>query len=229
MSLAFLISNDSDMTAIPKFFEFVLGDTVHRIAITFREEDGIAIFKASEVAAAIGLKNVSQALKNIPEKEKGIIKVDTPGGEQDCLILTEHGVYRLLMRSNKDEAKPFQEWVVNVIVKIRTTGGYDMRAEIENLNEQHAADVNTAVSQALDRKDGEMAALRIEYTNVAKRETHTAVLTAVGERPCVYFAELAERAPDGSVLVKIGSSVNLRQRSYSLTQDYGSLFIKKAY
>ena len=37
----------------------------------------------------------------LPEKYKGIIKYDTPGGIQNVSIVNEAGLYNIVMRSNK--------------------------------------------------------------------------------------------------------------------------------
>ena len=60
---------------------------------------------AADVTAALGIKNTSQAvngnpkrnIKGLPEHMKGICKLYTPGGEQDTLVISEKGIYRLIM------------------------------------------------------------------------------------------------------------------------------------
>ena len=59
--------------------------------------------------------------------EKGVTKCDTPGGMQDMTIVSESGLYTLIMRSNKPEAKRFRKWVTSeVLPSIRKTGSYSV-------------------------------------------------------------------------------------------------------
>jgi len=47
-----------------------------------------------------------------------------------ALIISELGIYRLVMRSNKPEAEAFQDWVFGIIKSIREALGYEQyRAE----------------------------------------------------------------------------------------------------
>ena len=51
--------------------------------------------------------------------------MDTPGGKQEMTIISEQGLYSLILRSRKPEAKAFKRWVTHeVIPSIRKTGGY---------------------------------------------------------------------------------------------------------
>lgn len=59
--------------------------------------------------------------------EKGIVIVDTPGGEQEMLTVKEPGLYRLLSKTRKATGKRFQRWVFHdVLPSIRKTGSYSI-------------------------------------------------------------------------------------------------------
>lgn len=59
--------------------------------------------------------------------EKGIVIVDTPGGSQEMITVTEPGLYRLLSKSRKEIAKRFQRWLFHeVLPSIRQTGSYSI-------------------------------------------------------------------------------------------------------
>ena len=82
-------------------------------------------FIAKDICASLGIGNVCDALKGLDDDEKGIATVDTPGGTQDVLIVSEAGLYSLILRSRKPEAKAFKRWVTHeVLPSIRKTGGY---------------------------------------------------------------------------------------------------------
>lgn len=82
------------------------------------------LFEASEVAGWLGVKNVSQMLKqaDIDESEKGIFLKYTLGGNQKSLFITEDAMYEVLMRSRKENAKPFRKEIKKYLKSIRLTG-----------------------------------------------------------------------------------------------------------
>lgn len=63
--------------------------------------------------------------KGIDDDWKGTSNVCTPGGTQSLLVIWEPGIYQLLSKSRKPQAKPFQKWLFEEVVPtIRKTGGY---------------------------------------------------------------------------------------------------------
>lgn len=91
------------------------------------DRDGMAWFVAQDACALLGLGNTSQALSKLEEDEKGIISSDTLGGHQQLLIVSESGLYALIFRSRKPEAKRFRKWVTQeVLPTIRKTGHYEL-------------------------------------------------------------------------------------------------------
>lgn len=57
------------------------------------------------------LDNVSMALRALDGDEKGVNNVDTLGGRQEVSVISEPGLYKMLSRSRKPEAKRFDRWV----------------------------------------------------------------------------------------------------------------------
>src|SRR5260370_21792270 len=87
-------------------------------------------FVAKDVCAVLGLSDVSQAVHGKPSRgeegldddERGTCIVRTPGGPQSLLCVSESGLYRLIFKSRKDEAKAFRRWLTHdVLPAIRTT------------------------------------------------------------------------------------------------------------
>ncbi|MDR0509609.1 MAG: hypothetical protein LBH06_00775 [Rikenellaceae bacterium] len=61
----------------------------------------------------------------LDDDEKGVRKTDSLGGRQEMLFVTESGLYALIMRSRKSEAKAFRKWVTTeVLLSIRKYGSY---------------------------------------------------------------------------------------------------------
>lgn len=83
-------------------------------------------FVASDVCAVLGIKNHRDALMHLDDDEKGVVSNDTPGGNQQVSVINESGLYALVLRSRKPEAKPFIKWVTKeVLPTIRKTGKYE--------------------------------------------------------------------------------------------------------
>lgn len=92
---------------------------------TVLEKEGEYWFVAKEVCEILAISNHRDAVSNLDEDEKGVAKTDTLGGEQDTLIISESGLYTLIIRSNKPKAKEFRKWVTSVVLpNIRKTGSY---------------------------------------------------------------------------------------------------------
>lgn len=84
-------------------------------------------FVAKDACDCLKITNVSQACQTLDDDEKGIYKVYTLGGYQDMMLISESGLYALIMRSNKPEAKVFRKWVTSeVLPSIRKTGSYSV-------------------------------------------------------------------------------------------------------
>ena len=61
---------------------------------------------------------------------------DKIGRSQETLIVNESGLYNVILRSDKPEAKPFRRWVTHeVLPSIRKTGTYSANPEQEALAE----------------------------------------------------------------------------------------------
>lgn len=104
-------------------------------------------FVAADVCRALGLtlhKGTFMHLKKLHEDEKRIVKKGSftlpvsdlgalwCGSENQHSLVSESGLYKLILRSDKQTAKAFQDWVTReVLPAIRKTGGYllneDMR------------------------------------------------------------------------------------------------------
>ena len=74
----------------------------------------------------LGISKYRDAITKIDNDESVSVKVDTLGGAQEMSVINESGLYTLIMRSNKPEAKKFRKWVTSeVLPSIRKTGSYN--------------------------------------------------------------------------------------------------------
>lgn len=94
---------------------------------TLTDKAGEPWFVAKDVCDILELTNPAVALQSLDDDEKTNLSnsyVWSESGRRP-LIISEPGLYRLVMRSRKPEAKEFQRWVTHeVLPSIRRTGGY---------------------------------------------------------------------------------------------------------
>lgn len=95
-------------------------------------EDGNLWFVAADVCRVLEITNVSQACDDLEDDEKGISITDTLGGPQRKLTVSESGLYSLVFKSRKPEARKFRRWVTKeVLPAIRKTGRYSMESQFQ--------------------------------------------------------------------------------------------------
>lgn len=120
------------------------------------ERDSAPWFVVADVCRAIGLGNPAMAVKALDDDERGISSTETPSGFQEMIVVSEGGLYTLILRS-RDATKPgtvahrFRKWVTGeVLPSIRRTGAYaaqptDDDMEIQTPDGLKLRKVNTAI------------------------------------------------------------------------------------
>jgi prophage antirepressor-like protein len=95
-----------------------------------QNEDGNPEWVAKDVCHILDM-DVTQT-RRLDNDEKGLREIQTPGGPQNLVTVNEPGLYTLIIRSNKPEAKKFRKWITSeVLPAIRKSGKY----EIDNISE----------------------------------------------------------------------------------------------
>jgi prophage antirepressor-like protein len=115
------------MNTKPIIFNFESDAAIHAVMV-----DDNPWFFAIDVCQAIGIANHRDAVRKLDDDEKGVGLTDTLGGEQEATIISESGLYTLILRC-RDAMKPgtvpyrFRKWVTGeVLPKIRHTGKYSV-------------------------------------------------------------------------------------------------------
>lgn len=97
------------------------------VAVRVEGDDNLVC--AAHVCAVLDIENVSQAVKQIPEQDRTLC-FDEGGPPAGRWFLREAGVNRLVVRSNKPEARRVQDWLFReVMPSIRKTGRYQAEPE----------------------------------------------------------------------------------------------------
>jgi prophage antirepressor-like protein len=91
------------------------------------QQDGQPWFLGMDVCKVLELDNRKTRRKlDDDDDEVGLTHItDSIGREQEVIVVNEPGLYNLILRSRKPEAKAFRRWVTHeVLPQIRKTGGY---------------------------------------------------------------------------------------------------------
>lgn len=95
-------------------------------------QDGEPMFVAADLLSTLNLDR--KALERLDEDEKGVSSIHTPGGQQEMNVVTESGLFNLVLGSRKPEAKRFKRWVTHeVLPSIRKTGSYAVPGSVAAL------------------------------------------------------------------------------------------------
>ena len=129
-------------------------------ALRTYEEDGQILFCGKDVAASLGYKDTTNAMKR---HCKGALKrhpLQTAGGVQEFVFITEPDLYRLITHSKLPTAEKFERWVFEeVLPAIRRTGGY-MVAKEDETPEQIMARAVLVAQDTIERQKREIAELK---------------------------------------------------------------------
>jgi len=173
-------------------------EEIKEIEIYNFENDNIRIFGTydnpffvvKDICDILDLSNVTNAMRNIPDKWKGslqVIKSNSTSRDQAMLTVNESGLYKLIMRSNKPIAQKFQEWVCEeVLPSIRKKGQYILQEYKQKIEEQKSI---------IEEKDNRIKKLQ--------RETQV-----VDGKNVVYLA----KSDDTEDLYTVGKTTNLKNR-----------------
>lgn len=105
---------------VPAIFQF----QAHQVRTVLR--DGIIWFVAADVCTALGYVNPSKAVADhLDEDERSHEQLDRSRMGSKAVIINESGLYALVLRSRKPEARKFAKWVTaEVLPAIRKSGHY---------------------------------------------------------------------------------------------------------
>lgn len=108
-------------------FQFPVTDHPLRTVV----RDGDPWFVGADVCSLLDLGNPRSSLALLDEDEKGVHSMDTPGGVQGVTVVNEPGLWSLVLRSRKPEAKAFKRWITHdVLPALRKTGRFALDDDV---------------------------------------------------------------------------------------------------
>jgi anti-repressor protein len=143
----------------------------HRVRMAGTPEHPLWI--AKDVCYVLGLHGSSHIARDIPDAEKGVAQLATPGGPQPYVCVREAGLYRLIARSRKPAAQRFQAWLFGeVLPTLRKHGQYPAPAATAlATREQQIASALLLAQEVIAERDARLAVA----------EPKAAALDAIGE------------------------------------------------
>jgi prophage antirepressor-like protein len=143
-----------------QIYKFAPGMNLRTVVI-----DGEPWYVAKDVCASLGFRDASNATRGLGSDKKTMGKVSTLGGSQSQTLISESGLYTLIFRSNKPEARQFTHWVTSVVLPaIRRDGGYVMGEEMVATGEMSMEDMIAKVKLVLETKIQHLARERASVT-----------------------------------------------------------------
>jgi prophage antirepressor-like protein len=159
------------------------------------QRDGDPWWVLKDVCAVLDIGNSRDVTARLDEDEKGVDSIDTPGGKQELTVISESGLYSVILLSRKPEARRFKRWVTHdVLPTIRRHGMY-------------------ARDELLDNPD-----LLIEALQALKFErSHTAMLEERAAIPSRLIAQMKPKAAYYDVILACPDAVTISV----IAKDYG--------
>lgn len=195
-------------------FNAIINGTQHRAAIKVVAIDDQPWFVAADVCRALGMDltgGTNSALRGLSIDERRAVT------RRDCkelflgvpspsyTVITESGLYKLVMRSDKPQARPFQDWVTrDVLPAIRKDGAYILGEEKVATGE---LDQEEMVLRAMTFLQGKVARLADEKAHL---EAHNTKLSAANAA-AVPFLKTLKRLADTSGSFTVTEAAKLLQ------------------
>ena len=144
------------------------------------ELNGEPWFALKDVCAVLGISNHKMTAQRLDADEVILTDLtDSMGRQQETTVINEFGLYNVILRSDKPEAKPFRKWVTSeVLPSIRKNGGY------------------IAGQEQLTPSELMAKALLVANKTLAERDARISELTvqnAIMQPKAEYFDELVDR------------------------------------
>lgn len=151
-------------------------------------------FAGKDVADALGYKNTNEAISaHVDNVDKGVAKCDTPGGNQNLVMINESGLYSLIFGSKLESAKSFKRWVTfDVLPSIRKTGAYQKPMTEKEMMRLQLSMIDD-VSERVERLENNMV---IDYgqQQVLKEKVNAVVMFWLGGKSSNAYREMAKKA-----------------------------------
>lgn len=172
---------------------FNYGDALVRVVSV----DGEPWFVLSDLCRALGIRNPRDVAARLDEDMKGVDQIDTPGGRQSITVVSEPGMYEVVIRSDKPEAAAFRRWITGTVLpEIRRTGSYSPAPALPVDRTELLARAVLEATAALEEKEAHIrelaprAAVADELMDATGLLSLQELAKALGWGPNILFRDL---------------------------------------
>jgi prophage antirepressor-like protein len=198
------------------------------------EINGEPWFVLADVCKALELSNPTIVANRIDEDERA--KFDL-GRQGNTTIINESGLYSVILRSDKPQAKPFRKWVTSeVLPSIRKTGAYTVNTNAEQWSRQLDVEEKKADAMLLEAK-AKQASILLEFTklnlspeaNQALVACASELMTGVKSLPLPEVEKTYSAGEVGEMFGVSGNKIGRVANAKGLkTEKYGIFVLDKA-
>lgn len=169
------------------------------------EKDGMPWFVASDLARVLEYRDSANLTRGLDDEDTRTHIVSTNAGPREALVVSEGGMYTVLVRARTERAKPFRRWVTHeVLPQIRKTGSYGLDP------------------RSLDRRDILRMALEAEEQRLAAEKQLEAA------RPATEYFNRFVADADVCTVKDWGAAFGLTgPQAYQLLVEMGVVYRKK--
>lgn len=154
------------------------------------------MFCLADVCKALDIKNATDVAKRLDDDERTRLNL---GRQGETNFVTESGLYAVILRSDKPNAKKFRKWITGeVLPSIRKTGSYGKpMTTAEKI--QLLAQGNEELNERVDMVDGRVTDLEnnmtIDYGQqvVIGDEVNKVVIGALGGKSSAGYKEISRK------------------------------------
>ena len=99
--------------------------------------DGEPWFVLADICRELEISNSRMVSERLESDELMSAKLTSGGQRREMTIINESGLYTVILRSDKPQAKPFRKWVTSeVLPSIRKHGSYSVQSQFADLSPQ---------------------------------------------------------------------------------------------
>lgn len=151
------------------------------------EMGGEPWFVLKDVCTVLGLTTPARVAERLDGDEVSQTHLtDSMGRKQETTVINESGLYNVILRSDKPEAKPFRKWVTSeVLPSIRKNGGYIAGQEQLTPDELMAKALLVANKTLADRE--------ARISELTAQNSQLTVEKQIMQPKAEYFDELVDR------------------------------------
>lgn len=119
--------------------------------------DGEPLFCLVDVCKVLDIQNPSKVAQRLDDDERTKLEL---GRQGETNFITESGLYAVILRSDKPNAKSFRRWVTSeVLPSIRKTGNYSAKPMTTEEKIKLLAQGNTELAERVDRVEDKIGSL----------------------------------------------------------------------